>query len=682
MVDAANLAGTLHPPARKALLAELGRRDPSLAYRVAAHLWARDVAQLHPLSPVLIQAAELWTRGEEWACFAVPDVMQSDGGGWAGEATFVPAAGAKSLLLLLGGRLTLVPVATPGVQVETLQTLGLRGAGLCRVRLDHLVVPENSVTADHDRVERVWQVLSSADLTAIAFGMADILCARAVAHAATRVQFPGLFQDEEARDPIGKFGAVKKMVAEIAARRYLLETLDHSLSPANFSGSSVELAGLVKALAAEALCSGLDSVTYNAGQVFGGTGYSEDDILSKFYRDAAAWRFLGTGNGKVYRLHGEHLLRTWNSDGRRLPSLPNEGVLFDQLVQRNSLQAELDEARVLRARLRGLINAWIDGRKSRNGTPRSDEGYVAGPAVAEVMEGTARQSAMLLAAKAMVLRTHARLEENIESETEIALLRVWLGSAVASLEKLEAGVHELVDSMEREALRPIADPRQPGMPATYSEYLSAQVTYDSGDFLVFGVNPLAPRFVPDMVISDPVLAGRDREIRSLIDGHFGPSRGLGVPYERYIEARHRPDEQDLDFCRQHGFFRMTIPRELGGEGRQKVDYYLLTTNAQRYADVAISLTIQVNASIGTTPIFLARDKDLPKAQSELGIFVGDPALQQEVEIKLLRLIDLTNTGTATRVQRGYGELQQRLEETVLARGTLRALASRFVTEWQ
>ena len=30
--------------------------------------------------------------------------------------------------------------------------------------------------------------------------------------------------------------------------------------------------------------------------MFGGTGYSEDDILSKFYRDASAWRFLGENN--------------------------------------------------------------------------------------------------------------------------------------------------------------------------------------------------------------------------------------------------------------------------------------------------------------------------------------------------------------------------------------------------
>src|SRR5262249_32619579 len=40
-LDPNNLEATLHPPLRKMLLAELGHRDPSLAIRVASHLWAR-----------------------------------------------------------------------------------------------------------------------------------------------------------------------------------------------------------------------------------------------------------------------------------------------------------------------------------------------------------------------------------------------------------------------------------------------------------------------------------------------------------------------------------------------------------------------------------------------------------------------------------------------------------------
>src|SRR5262249_36826221 len=160
-------------------------------------------------------------------------------------------------------------------------TLGLRGAGLARVRLEDLPPPESRIAIDHDRALRVWRLLSAADLVAIASGMADLLCRRATQHAAGRVQFPGLFHHEQSRDAIGKFGAVKKMVADMAARRFLLETLDHALSPYDFSAASVERAELILALAAEALGTAPGSVSYNAGQVFGGTGYSEDDALAK-----------------------------------------------------------------------------------------------------------------------------------------------------------------------------------------------------------------------------------------------------------------------------------------------------------------------------------------------------------------------------------------------------------------
>src|SRR5207244_5512210 len=102
--------------------------------------------------------------------------------------------------------------------------------------------------------------------------------------------------------------AIKKMVAQMGARRYLIETLDHNVSPGDFSAMSVERAGLVKALAAEALGTSPGSLSYNAGQIFGGTGYSEDDILSKFYRDAAAWRYLGSANADIPYRHGEQLL--------------------------------------------------------------------------------------------------------------------------------------------------------------------------------------------------------------------------------------------------------------------------------------------------------------------------------------------------------------------------------------
>lgn len=678
--DQGDLAATLHPPERKALLAELGRRDPSLAYRVACHLWARDLARLAGGASALAQASGRWTRGEEWACFAVAEAVQTGSTSWQGEAFFVPAAGVRSLLLLISDHLAVVPTDAPGMRREPLATLGLRGAGMTRVRLEDLKLPAERTAADQDRIRRVWQVLSAADLVSIAAGMADRLCTRAIGHATSRVQFPGLFQDEQARDAIGKFGAVKKLVAEAAARRYLITTLDHTLSPVDFSAASVERAGILKAIVAEALGTAPGSIAYNAGQVFGGTGYSEDDILAKYYRDASAWRYLGVANPEAYRRHGELLLQGWRPDGRRLSSVDAEAELFDQLAQRKALQAELDEVRVLRSRLRSLVNDW---HAARRGHPdRAGQAPLEDPTLAaEALEQLGRQDALLLAGKAMLLRTHARLEHGERSETEIALLRVWLEGATVALEEFEVLLRRLLAPVEPRDDRPLVDPGA-GPPVTrYADYLAAPCPYESGDFLGSPVNLLQPRLVPEMIETDPELAARDQEIRDLMAAYFGPPRG-GLRYERHVERQHRPDPEDLDFCRRHGYFRMPIPRELGGEGRLKIDYYLVTTNAQRLADVALSLTIQANTSIGTTPILLARDKDLPRAAKDLGPFVGDPALQQEIRSGLERVLECLKAGDAGGTARAYQELQKRLEETVQARLPLRVLAHRFLRAWQ
>jgi electron transfer flavoprotein-quinone oxidoreductase len=657
-VNEADLAATLHHPLRKWLLAELGRRDPSLAYRAASHLWARDLAD----------AGVGLSREAAWCAFA-PLAENPTGPAAEAEAFYVPGRDARRFLLLRGNQMA--SAGPDDLRVEPLATLGLRGAGMVRLSLSSAAAALTWATVDSERARRLWSVLSAADLVSIAYGMTDLLCRRAVEHATSRVQFPGLFHDEEARDPIGKFGAVKKMVAEIAARRYLLETLDHNLSPAGLGPEDVRRAGLVKALAAEALGTAPGSVSYNAGQVFGGTGYSEDDLLSKFYRDAAAWRFLGPDNVQVFLDQGETLLTGWEGEGQRLSGLTGEAELFDQLAQRKALQAELDEVRVHRSRVRSLVGDWRTAHAPGTDAPGSPA------ARAELCEALGRQDAILLASKALLLRTHARLEQGLPSETELSLVRVWLESAAAALGEFEGSVRRQLDRAGRRDDRPVVDPSA-GPPVTsYAEFLASPSPYDSGDFLLKPADLTQPRFVPEMIDADPDLAARKREFRDFFKAQFGAPRD-GLVYERYIEREHRPDAADLDFLRRLGYFRMPIPRELGGEGRPKVDYYLLTTTANRLADVAVSLTIQVSSSLGTTPVLLARDKDLPKAQKDLGPFVGDPAVQQEVRERLQKLLSLSKTTDLRGLTQAAAEFQQRLAETVESRTVLRGLAGPFL----
>lgn len=688
-IEGGNLAGTLHPPYRKALLAELGRRDPSLAYRAAVHLWTRDLSQVGASASFLHRATERWQRGDEWACFAAIDAVQTPNGGWQGEALFVPTAGARTLLLLVGDQLTTLPLQQPypGLEIEKLATLGLRGAGLSRVRLTGMHLPEDRISVDRDRIRRAWSVLSGADLISIAYGMADQLCRRAIGHATGRVQFPGLFFDDQARDAIGKFGAVKKMVADMAARRLLFETLDHVLGPVDFSSASVEQTSVLKAVVAEALGTAPGSLAYNAGQIFGGTGFSEDDILAKFFRDAAAWRFLGQASSDIWHRHGRELLRGWRADGQRLAAFPQEADIFDQLVQRQALQAELDEIRVARSRLRGLVNEWLvpegaaDGvREEHQSAPTRFTGNAR--LLAEAREGLARQDGFLLASKALLLRTHARLEQGLPSEMEVSLLQVWLDGAAASLEEFEATLRRQFHLANQRDDRPVAEPSSGPPLLIYRDYLAVPCPYDSGDFLSRPVDLLEPRLVPEMIESDPALAARDSELRELLSRYFGQPRPDGLSYERHIERQHHPSVSDLEFCRRHQFFSMPIPDKLGGAGRSKLEYYLLTTNAQRLADVAISLTIQANTSIGTTPVLLAWEKELGKAQKDLSPLVGEGPIKAQIREELQSLRKLLDGGSPARIEEAFKELDRLLEEALFRSPVLKVLAFGLWEAWQ
>jgi alkylation response protein AidB-like acyl-CoA dehydrogenase/flavin-dependent dehydrogenase/ferredoxin-like protein FixX len=674
VIDPKNLERTLHPPLRKMLLAELGSRDPSLAFRAASHLWTRDILSLE--APSSNEPLERWIRAEEWACLVY---LNEDEGVLSPsvspyfEALFVPAISVRWLLVVLQNQMAIVSVDHPALSIEPLSTLGLRGAGLARVQIQKTILASKLVTVDGDHARRVWSILSSADLTSIATGMANQLCRRAVAHAGSRVQFPGLFQDEESRDTIGKFGVVKKMLAEMATQRFLIETVDHALSPADFSVMSYTRAGLVKALAAECLGTMPGSLAYNAGQIFGGTGYSEDDILSKFYRDAGAWRVLGVPNVEILSRHGTKLLHGPVDEAQL--HLPRETEFVDAINQRQALQAEFEETRNDRARWQELLLEW---RENAARSQVDQQGYES--TVAYVREALSRLDGELMGVMAILLRTHARLELGQPSDLELAQSRVWLNHVSSTRDEIEARLRMLTDEGQRND-RPFVSPSVGPPVQSYADYLASPGQYDSGDFLIRPVDQAEPRLVPELIGVDPILAEREQELKSLISAHFSKSSKSEQLYERFIENQHRPDSADLDFCREHGFFRMTIPKEHGGEGRPKIDYYLLTTNLQRLADVSMSLTVQVNTSIGTTPVLLANDKDLPKAQKDLQVFLDDPAQQLRIQNGLEKLTEISGFPDFSRIKAAVRELHGQLEIKILSRPVFRALGHKLFDEW-
>src|SRR6185295_17331692 len=125
------------------------------------------------------------------------------------KALLVPAALAEEFVVVKDA--AVASVRRGDVTVHRQQTFGLTGA-----RLSHLdVAPVSSSNA----TKLDYRKLAADDLLSIALGASTTMLERATAHALTRVQFPGLFKDENGRDGVGKFGAVKKQLSEIDANR-------------------------------------------------------------------------------------------------------------------------------------------------------------------------------------------------------------------------------------------------------------------------------------------------------------------------------------------------------------------------------------------------------------------------------------------------------------------------------
>ena len=128
-------------------------------------------------------------------------------------------------------------------------------------------------------------------------------------HASGRVQFGGQMLDTEGRDGIAKLGAVKALIARVEAWRLMLQSLYDSAVAFRIPHSALRTAlDLVySALAAKAFGPEPGSMGYDAGQVFGGFAYSEDDLLSRFYRDSSLFRFLCPGYGAAAGSSGNFL---------------------------------------------------------------------------------------------------------------------------------------------------------------------------------------------------------------------------------------------------------------------------------------------------------------------------------------------------------------------------------------
>ncbi|MHB8453383.1 MAG: acyl-CoA dehydrogenase family protein [Acidiferrobacterales bacterium] len=146
--------------------------------------------------------------------------------------------------------------------------------------------------------------------------------------------------------------------------------------------------------------------------------------------------------------------------------------------------------------------------------------------------------------------------------------------------------------------------------------------YRSGGFL--GGQLLSPDqlLTTEHYRRDPVLRSTRAEVlRLLRRGFRSPNRG--EPYGRYIDSIHGMPETDVRLLRDFNAFATIVPETLGGKGWSKAQYSVLTNLCMGEKDTATGLLVMASTSIGTIPVLLGRDKDLPRLREEIGVCVAD-----------------------------------------------------------
>jgi electron transfer flavoprotein-quinone oxidoreductase len=646
---------------RDVLLEELAAIDPAFAYLVGAHLLAAD----------LLTAAGQTVPGG-WLALVHGGKRELVDGRLTVCADFVPMAVAQHLVVVAGRDGVVVAADAAGVVIEDVGTVGLIAARIRRLRVDRLAVERtftlgdqlDATTLEAPAAGEPWAGLvgrAAGVLAATVRGAGNYLLDRAREHASGRVQFPGAFEDEGGRDTIAKFGAVKQMLAEMEAHRYVLETA--AMTPIAAADDWTHAAA-VKVLASEAFGPGERSFAYLTGQLFGGTAFSEDDVIAKFYRDSAPFRFLAGHDDALRveigrrRLAADEFMPVSSAEADWLAHAATAGVLVEPVERFNTAQH--------------IFAAWA--REARG----SDDDLLLHAAGTMVVRA--------LAVKAVIVRAARRLEGGIPT---LALTE----AARLLADRLAADAPALVESdLEHSTIAAGDDLLShgdlfppPAIPDAepYSAVYGADRKHLSGEWLTQGFDPGHARYVPEILSSAPEMLAYWQEIEAELRARYVDKDFNGMPYGRRLEELHLIPQEDLDYIVARGWTRMPIAPELGGDGLLKAQYYILCMLIGRYGDAALSLAVMANTSIGTTPTLIGLYQDLPRARAELERVREQPEVLGEIRdgidgiLATLQRSDL-ETLTAAYMQVG-GLVRKRVAKSMVLRyigaGFLRAYAA-------
>ncbi len=278
------------------VISELARVAPVLAIAFSASAlrgsrviaeWGNP-AQQQALLPLLASGeARVTCAGEPEDARAV--CANVDGGEYRlnGLARFVAMADQSDLILTLartpsGFTTFVVPASIPGLRVVPIKKIGTRGATLCRVQYEQVVVTGEQILGGAEQAGqgmRIWQgirALEGIEMAALGLGIAQGALDYASAYARERVQFG---------KSIVTFEAIQHMLVDMTVQVHSLElTLCEACALADRGADWQVNAAICRLLGATvARQAALQSL-----HILGGYGYMAEYDAQRYVRDALA----------------------------------------------------------------------------------------------------------------------------------------------------------------------------------------------------------------------------------------------------------------------------------------------------------------------------------------------------------------------------------------------------------
>lgn len=191
--------------------------------------------------------------------------------------------------------IVLIPPDSPGVEIQPIDSMGMKGARTTDVSFTDVEVPLENIVGEQDGLNRGWNMITSSGLdveklevAAIALGIAEAACDDAWAYAESRKQFG---------TTISTFQSIRHQLADMKTQLHVarLATYHAAMLSDRNVPRRVETS-MTKLFVTEAA----KKVVLDAQSIFGAYGYVRDFDIERNVRDVLLMPIIG-GSSAVQR---------------------------------------------------------------------------------------------------------------------------------------------------------------------------------------------------------------------------------------------------------------------------------------------------------------------------------------------------------------------------------------------